>query len=107
MSDMKVIASETLFGQKADGEKFPITIEIGEPFKWDDAPSTEWACWLKVEPFLDKPQDIHGRGSLQAVCLALQTARSYLNQINEDGGRLTDEDGAEFPLNSYWPENPY
>ena len=97
-----VIASETIFGQRADGERFGITIEIGRPFKWGGISQTEWACQIKVEPLRAKAV-IHGEGSLQALCLALRYVHSELAAFIEKGGKIMHEDGNVFPLEAYLP----
>lgn len=97
------IATETIFGQPADGEPFTITIHIGRPFKWgDDSTSSEWACHVEVMPLRHK-RAIHGEGSLQALCLALRMVHTELTIFIENGGRLINEDGGEFPLAAYLP----
>jgi hypothetical protein len=101
----EVVARETLFGKRVGEDRFPITIEIGRPFKWGGTSPTEWACALKVEPF--HSHATHGEGSLQALCLALQLVRSELNNFTEQGGSLVWEDGQKWELESYWPLEPY
>ncbi len=97
-----VIATETLFGQRADGERFAIMIEIGLPFKWGGTSPTEWACQIKVAPLRAKAV-IHGEGSLQALCLALRSVHSELAAFAKDGGKIMHEDGNDFPLTAYLP----
>ena len=97
-----VIAAETVFGQRAGGERFVITIEIGQPFKWGGSSPTEWGCQINMPPLRSKSVT-HGEGSLQALCLALRRAHSELSAFMQDGGRLTLENGDEFPLNAYLP----
>jgi len=97
-----VIATEMIVGQRAGGERFAITIEIGRPFKWGGISPTEWACQIKVAPFRAKAV-IHGEGSLQALCLALRYVHSELAAFIEEGGKIIHEDGNDFPLTAYLP----
>jgi hypothetical protein len=101
----EIIAREHLFGVRPGEAKFPITIEIGRPFKWSGTCATEWACMAKIEPF--RTHTVHGLGSFQALCLAFQWIRSQLNDFEKDGGSLVWEDGQEWDIESYWPHNPY
>jgi hypothetical protein len=101
----EIIVREVLFGQK-DGAHFPITIEIGRPFKWGGTSPTEWVCNLQIDPFF-KVRDIHGEGALQPLCLALQLLRSELINFRKEGGVLTWEGGDEFDPDPFWPAEPY
>jgi hypothetical protein len=65
-----VIAREAFVGRDADGEEFPVTIEVGKPFPSGLSP-TEGACEIAVLPFLKK-STIYGEGNFQALCLALR-----------------------------------
>lgn len=106
MSELsETIANEKLFGQRPGEERFPITIEIGRPYKWGGTSPTEWACPVKVDPFANIPISIHGEGSLQALCLALRTAQMHLVHFKEQGGAITTDCGSEFPLGAYWNSN--
>ncbi len=98
-----VIAAETIFGQSADGERFPIEIEIRAPFKWGAACPTEWACQIKVTPWRAKAF-VHGDGSLQPLTLALRSIESDLATFVQDGGKLMLESGEDFPLSTVLPK---
>jgi hypothetical protein len=100
-----IIASEKLFGQHPGEERFPITIEIGRPYKWGGTSPTEWACPVKIRPFDNLSIDSHGEGSFQALCLALYRVQLQLVHFKEEGGILLYEDGQEFSLNVYWHSN--
>ncbi|HWU56154.1 MAG TPA: hypothetical protein VN175_11680 [Rhizomicrobium sp.] len=100
-----VIAREVLFGKEADGSLITITIEIGRPFLWGDISPTEWACAVRVDPLFSR--EIHGEGSLQALCQASQMIRTMLNHFQQNGGVLTYETGEEFSLTTHWPMQPY
>ena len=100
-----IIAREIIFGKKPDGSPVTIAVEIGRPFPWGDVSPTEWACAVRVGPHYTS--DIHGEGSLQALCLALQMVRSELNHFEEEGGILTYESGERFSLTTHWPVQPY
>jgi len=95
----EVIASYTLLGQRAGSDYFPITIEVGRPYRGEGP--DEWICSLKIDP-LHRPQKIHGEGSLQALCLALSMLRFLLKGFIEDGG--TWAPGEDFQLKNFWPD---
>jgi hypothetical protein len=100
-----IIAREVFSGKDAEGSPITIVVEIGRPFLWGDESPTEWACAIRVDPLFSG--EIHGEGSLQALCLASQMIRTTLNSFQQDGGILTDEAGVEFSLTTHWPVQPY
>jgi hypothetical protein len=100
-----IIAKQKLFGQKAGDERFPITIEVGRPFQSEGFSATEWACPVRIKPFLAEAT-IHGEGSLQALCLALTHVKSYLIDFLEKGGKLSWESGEAFEISTTFGDRP-
>lgn len=93
-----VIASATLFAQRPGEERFVLQIRIGTPYQIGP---DEWACPVAVAPLYEFG-DIHGDGSLQALCLALRFAFELLRRFKQNGGLLFSSDGEEFPLEAFW-----
>jgi len=93
-----VLASTEMLGTRSTGEKVTITVRIGQPYA--DGPDC-WRCPVSVEPLYSKLADIAGADSLQAVVLACNLAFTLLQDFKDKGGKLTYEDGGEFPLEAY------
>jgi hypothetical protein len=71
----------------ADGSELPIEARVGRPYL---VGRTEWACPCAIEGLDGAYPDIHGEGSVQALCLALGLIHRRLLHILEGGGRLLD-----------------
>lgn len=93
-----VLASTEMIGTKPTGEEVTITVRIGQPYA-DGLDS--WRCPVSVEPLYSKLADIAGADSLQAVVLACNLAFTLLQDFKDKGGKLTYQDGGEFPLEAY------
>lgn len=94
---MNGIANLSLDGLDADGVEFAVHIAVGAPFVNERG---WWACTVTLHP-LFAPFDIFGADSLQALTLALRTARSLLEDFTDKGGKLTME-GEVFPLEAWF-----
>ncbi len=99
MSGTPMIASQVIFGQRPSEEKFQISVTIGMPYETGKSPN-EWACPVSISPLHNEIRDVHGDGSLQALCLAVSCVYTMLEYFVEDGGKLLYETGEEFPLKS-------
>lgn len=97
---MTSIANITITAVGAEGQVFPLDIAVGVPFVSER--HRTWACALTLHPLWPEPAEIAGEDSLQALCLALRVARSMLDSFCEDGGQLLFDDGAPFPLDTYF-----
>ena len=51
------IAARDLVGEKANGERFSITIRVGKPYQVNDV---SWACPVAVDGIDMKLADMHG-----------------------------------------------
>lgn len=88
------ILREVIHGLKADGTHVEIVVEVGALSRYKGRPD-EWTCTLKA-PTLHYPNaPIHGASALQALCLALSSARMALTYFREDGGKLGQEIGQD------------
>jgi hypothetical protein len=88
---MSIIAVRELVGERADGDRFNITIRVGTPYQVNEV---SWACPVAVEGVNTRLADMHGIDSWQALLLAISLVRSRLHHFLETGGKL------------YWPEEP-
>ena len=93
-----VLASTEMIGTTPTGEKVTINVRIGQPYA--DGPDC-WRCPVSVDPLYLQLADIAGADSLQAVVLACNVAFTLLQDFKDKGGKLTHEDGGEFPLEAY------
>lgn len=91
------IATRELVGERAGGERFNITVRIGEPYQVNDV---SWACPVGVDGVDTHLADMHGIDSWQALLLAISLVRSRLEHFLETGGKLywREEPSREIPL---------
>jgi hypothetical protein len=96
------VARVELLGVGADGKRFPISLEIGQPYKVDDH---LWACPVAVGGLYERLAEQRGADALQALGLAMGLMRRLLVGFLEDGGRLVfpDAPDQDVPLDSYFP----
>jgi hypothetical protein len=85
------VATRHLVGERATGERFDITVRIGQPYKVNDV---SWACPVAVDGLDRQLADMHGIDSWQALLLAISLVRDRLGHFLETGGKL------------YWREDP-
>ena len=99
MSDS--IASVQIVGLRPDGSKLPISFEVGAPYRNTQSDVEEWRCAVSLQPLYSRLAHAAGADAIQALCLALSLGLDLLGKFVEDGGRLLNDDGTEFPLKSY------
>ena len=78
------IAKRTLIGKSSKQGRFLIKIRIGKPYRND----FDWACPVEVEGLDTNIPDVNGADSLQALTLAVWTARNCLERFMQQGGTL-------------------
>jgi hypothetical protein len=100
-----VVASSELIGVRANGERFTISLQIGQPYE-RPGEIAHWSCPVSLEPLYPKLADQSGVDSFQALCLASRLAITLLAGFKADGGSLLNSDGTEFPLEAYAPLKP-
>ena len=88
---ISTIASRDLIGERPGGERFGITIRIGQPYRVNHV---SWACPVALDGVDQRLADMHGIDSWQALLLAITLVRSRLVHFLEIGGKL------------YWPDEP-
>jgi hypothetical protein len=92
-----VIAQTELVGESKDRGRFSIHVQIGRPYLRGKDPEM-WACPLSLEPLHERLADIAGEDSFQALCLANRLAASLLEGFVQSGGRLLNDDGTAFSV---------
>ena len=80
------------------GERLALTAEIGRPREERDG---RWACSIAIAPLKTQPEAVRGADSFHAVWLACALVLKLLGNLKEDGWRLENADGSEFPLEDY------
>ncbi len=89
------MASELIHALDAAGKKFTIDVRVGAPCRVD---AHEWVCPVSLAPLSDRPYDVHGNSSLQALGLGLSLVVDVLRKFERRGGRLMYADGARYDL---------
>ena len=83
---------------RPDGEALALTAEIGRPREERDG---RWACAIAIAPLKTKLEDVRGADSFHAVWLACALVLKLLGNLKDEGWRLENADGSEFPLEDY------
>jgi hypothetical protein len=69
------------------GGRVSVTIAVGHPYPTSEG---DWACPVEIDGLQGRLEDIAGEDSMQALCLAIRTARDLLTSFMADGGRVLD-----------------
>jgi hypothetical protein len=93
-----LVAKLEVTGVRPDGERLPLRAEIGRPREERDG---RWACAIAIAPLKTKLDDVRGADSFHAVWLACALVLKLLGNLQEEGWRLENADGSEFPLEDY------
>jgi hypothetical protein len=72
---------------RPDGARVSVTIAVGHPYPTSEG---DWACPVEIDGLQGRLEDIAGSDSMQALCLAIRTARDLLDSFMADGGRILD-----------------
>lgn len=83
------IAERELVWVKPDGERVPITLRIGKPYR---TKGDDWVCPVAAEGFQTKLADMHGIDSFQALMLAQGLLAKLMIGAVEDGGHFLNVD---------------
>jgi hypothetical protein len=81
------IAEEKFVLIRSDGSELPVIARIGMPYQIDE---NNWACPAELSGIDGQYPDMHGVGSMQALCLAIQTIKTRLGHLIENGEALYD-----------------
>lgn len=96
-----VVAEKDLVAEAENGNRTPVKVTIGRPFKVADK---TWTCPLQLEG-LGQVADGLGTDSWSALTVAIGVVRQALNNKLADGSRLvSSHDGAEVELDDLFPQ---
>ncbi len=96
---MQVIASLELIAKPHEGDPFPVSLTLYLPEL--DTPPNTYACAIDIKPLYEKPFNIYGEGSLQALSLAARHGLQMLAIFISQHGTLAYPDGATFAPEHY------
>ena len=88
------IAEYELLGSY-NGQEFPVRIKLFQP-ESSQRMAPACSCSVAVDPLWEKPFEIYGEGSFQALCLAAKHAIQMLDTFVQQGGVLKYPDGELF-----------
>ena len=83
---------------RPDGERLALSAQIGRPREERDG---RWACAIAIAPLESRLEDVRGADSFHAVWLACALVLKLLGNLKDEGWRLENADGSEFPLEDY------
>ncbi|MBN6103548.1 hypothetical protein JR064_15370 [Xanthomonas sp. CFBP 8703] len=90
---MTALIAERIFdGVDPHGKRIKFLFSLEAPEKIDDE---SWGCQVKMVGFGDKPHQVVGQDSWQALSLAFALAEQLLTYFVQDGGKLFWEDSDE------------
>jgi len=82
----------------ADGKRVELDARIRPPEEGDGG---FWVAQVQIKPLQEKPLNVRGVDSFHAVWLACSLVLKLLTQLRDEGARLQNRDGSEFPLDAY------
>jgi len=82
----------------ADGKRVELDARIRPPEEGDGG---FWVAQVQIKPLQEKPLNVRGVDSFHAVWLACSLVLKLLTQLRDQGARLQNRDGSEFPLDAY------
>ena len=100
-TDSPAIAKTELVRIRKSGEHVAVSIEIGLPHKIEDG---FWRTPVALHGIDGRLPDIAGEDSLQSLCLATEMVYRRLVSVLQDGDRLIDNEGDDFPIETYFPQ---
>jgi hypothetical protein len=80
------------------GKALEIKARVDPPERQADG---SWACRVEVAPLNEQPLDVRGVDSFHAMWLACSLILKILTQLKQNGARLLNHDGSDFPLEAY------
>ena len=96
-----VVAEKTLYAEGDNGERTPIKVTLGRPYKVADR---TWSCPLKLDG-VGAVSDGLGTDSWSALTVAIGVARQQLDNLVEKGQRLVcGDDDSELDLDDLFPQ---
>jgi len=93
-----LVAKLEVIGVRPEGERLALRAEIGRPREERDG---HWACSIAIAPLQSTLDDVRGTDSFHAIWLACALVLKLLGNRKDEGWRLENADGSEFPLEDY------
>jgi len=93
-----LVAKLEVIGVRPEGERLALRAEIGRPREERDG---HWACSIAIAPLQSTLDDVRGTDSFHAIWLACALVLKLLGNLKDEGWRLENADGSEFPLEDY------
>ena len=81
----EVVASSDFIGVDKHGNDVQISVRVGMPYASDGGDA---ACPLSILDLHQHLPEIRGVDTLQALCLAIHTAKGLLKNFIEQGGKI-------------------
>lgn len=92
-----LVASLDVTAILQDGKRVDIKASIRPPHPEGD----RWIASVLIKPMQEKPLEVRGVDSFHAVWLACSLVLKLLTQLKQDGVKLENADGTDFPLEAY------
>ena len=93
----KAFASLEVVALLADGKRVAIQASIRPPHE----DGSQWVASVLIKPLQEKPMEVRGVDSFHAVWLACSLVLKLLAQLKQQGAKLENPDGSDFPLEAY------
>ena len=93
-----LVAKLEVISVRPEGERLALRAEIGRPREERDG---HWACSIAIAPLQSTLDDVRGTDSFHAIWLACALVLKLLGNLKDEGWRLENADGSEFPLEDY------
>jgi len=100
-TDAPPIAKREMFWVRKNGERIPLSVEIGAPRQHTDG---FWHTPVALHGLDGRLSDICGEDSLQSLCLAVEMVRHRIASVVEMGDRVVEEDDSDFQFDVYFPK---
>jgi len=78
-------------------------LEIGLPYETSEG---AWRTPVALHGLHGRLCDIFGEDSMQSLSLAVEMVHSLLYSVIENGEKLLEVDGDEFPIEAYFGKKP-
>ena len=81
-----------------NGREVALTARIGRA---QPEAKDAWVCPVELAPVYAQPMSVKGVDSFHATWLACSLVLKLLARLKQDGAKLENADGSEFPLEAY------
>lgn len=81
----KFIASQELIWLLSNGKERAFCVKVAEPYQVD---ARTWTCQILLDGLEERPRNIYGVSSLQALCQALSHVGNFFGHLMDSGERF-------------------